>query len=103
MEEERLEAMKPPFSKIFILAFCILLFSVGAQNVSLEFKGDENFYFKSAEEMLKSRDIITPRYMGEERFEKPIFFYWLILLAFKGFGVNWFAARVTSIPIPSQG
>ena len=86
-----------PFSKLFILGFSIFLFSFGAQNLSLEFKGDENFYFESAEEMLGTHDVITPRYMGEERFQKPIFFYWLILSAFRIFGVSWFAARLPSI------
>jgi 4-amino-4-deoxy-L-arabinose transferase-like glycosyltransferase len=47
--------------------------------------------------MLKTGDIITPRYKGEERFQKPILFYWLILSSFKVFGVNWLAARLPSI------
>lgn len=84
-------------TKAFLLIFCIFLFSFAAQNISLEFKGDENFYFESAKGMLRTHDVVTPRYMGETRFQKPIFFYWLILLAFKIFGINWFAARLPSI------
>jgi len=63
----------------------------------MEFKGDENFYFESSRYMLKTKDILTPRYMDEERFQKPILFYWFILLSFKILGVSWFAARLPSI------
>ena len=63
----------------------------------MEFKGDENFYFERAKEMLETGDVVTPRYMGKERFQKPVFFYWLILSSFRIFGVNWFAARLPSI------
>jgi len=35
--------------------------------------------------------------MNEERFQKPILFYWFILISFKIFGANWFAARLPSI------
>ncbi|MEA3305635.1 MAG: glycosyltransferase family 39 protein, partial [Candidatus Omnitrophota bacterium] len=89
--------MKTLLLKLFIFIFCIFLFSFGIQNISSEFKGDENFYFESARQMLETGDVITPRYMGEERFQKPIFFYWFILLSFKIFGVSWFAARLPSI------
>ncbi len=82
---------------LLIFVFCISLFSFGAQSLSLKFKGDENFYFESAKEMLETGDILTPRYMGKERFQKPAFFYWLILLSFKIFGAGWFAARLPSI------
>jgi 4-amino-4-deoxy-L-arabinose transferase-like glycosyltransferase len=63
----------------------------------LGFKGDENFYLESTQEMLETGDLITPRYMGRERFEKPILFYWIILSSFKVFGVSWFTARLPSI------
>jgi len=89
--------MKPPLLKLFIFFFCVFLFSVGAQNSGLQFKGDENFYFESAREMLRTGDLLTPRYMGKERFQKPILFYWLVLLPFKISGVSWYAARLPSI------
>lgn len=82
---------------LFILIFCVSLFSFGARDLSLEFKGDENFYFESAKGMLETQDLVTPRYMGEERFQKPILFYWLILSSFRVFGVSWLAARLPSI------
>ncbi len=95
--------MKVLLLKPVIFIFCIFLFSFGTRNLSLEFKGDENFYFESAKEMLETGDLLTPRYMGKERFQKPAFFYWLILLSFRIFGVNWFAARLPSIIFGALG
>ncbi|MBN1872559.1 MAG: glycosyltransferase family 39 protein [Candidatus Omnitrophica bacterium] len=89
--------MKTMTYVVSILIFSLTLFSFGAGRLSLEFKGDENFYFESAKEMLETSDLVTPRYMGVERFQKPILFYWLVLLSFKIFGVNWFSARLVSI------
>ncbi len=89
--------MKISALNLTIFIFCIFLFSFGTQNLSLEFKGDENLYFESAKEMLESGDIITPRYMGKARFQKPVLFYWLIIIFYKIFGVSWFAARLPSV------
>lgn len=61
-----------------------------------EFRDDEVFYYKSTNEMLQSGDILSPKYFGEDRFQKPILFYWLILLSYKLFGVSWFSARLVS-------
>ena len=83
--------------KIAIIFYCISLFSFGAWKAGMEFKGDENFYFESSRNMVETGDIITPRYMNEERFQKPILFYWFIVLAFKIFGMNWLAARMPSV------
>src|SRR3989338_8163086 len=89
--------MKNFYIKIGILLYCILLFSSGAFKAGMEILGGENFYFESSRNMQETGDIITPRYMDEERFQKPILFYWFILFAFKIFGVNWFAARMPAI------
>jgi len=82
--------------KLFLIFFCVFLFSFGAGRLSLEYKGDENFYFRSAEDMLERGDLITPQYLGKNRFEKPILFYWLVAASFKILGVGWFSARFVS-------
>ncbi len=46
--------------------------------------------------MVASGDWITPTYNGENRFDKPILFYWLMAIPFKIFGVNEFSARFPS-------
>lgn len=82
---------------IIIIIFCVILFSFKAGDISSQFTGDENFYFKSSENMLRSGDWLTPRYYGKARFQKPILYYWLVLVFFKIFGINWYAARFPSI------
>ncbi len=53
----------------------------------------ENCYALTAKEMLAAGDYFSPRIYGDYWYDKPIFFYWEIILAYKIFGVNEFAAR----------
>ena len=57
---------------------------------------DEGVYAASTQEMVETGDLITPHYNGINRYDKPIFFYWMIALAYALFGVNEFAARFFS-------
>ena len=63
----------------------------------LEYRDDEIFYFKSTQEMLQNGNILSPTYFGEDRFQKPILYYWMVLLSYKIFGVNWFGARLVAV------
>jgi len=83
---------------------CLLLFLLGAfvftRGLSihgLEYRDDEIFYFTSTQEMLQTGDVLSPTYFGEDRFQKPILYYWLVLLSYKIFGVNWFGARFVAV------
>ena len=58
---------------------------------------DEDFYIQSAKTMLETGDYLTPVYHDEKRFAKPIFFYWLVALSYKVFGVNLVSARLFSV------
>lgn len=53
----------------------------------------ENCYALTAKEMLEAGDYFSPRIYGNFWYDKPIFFYWEIMLAYKIFGVNEFALR----------
>jgi len=60
------------------------------------FDADEPAFAEAAREMLLSGDWITSHFNFQPRFDKPILFYWLIGLAYKGFGIGEFAARFWS-------
>jgi hypothetical protein len=47
-------------------------------------------------EMLARGDWVTPHFNGQPRFDKPILFYWLILLSYRVFGITEFAVRFWS-------
>ena len=53
----------------------------------------ENCYALTAKEMLQAGDYFSPRIYGNFWYDKPIFFYWELLLACGIFGVNEFALR----------
>jgi 4-amino-4-deoxy-L-arabinose transferase-like glycosyltransferase len=55
---------------------------------------DEAFYAEAGREMLGSGDWTTPRYNFHDRFQKPVFFYWLVASAYAATGVSEAAARV---------
>ena len=57
---------------------------------------DEPRYAESAREMMESHNWLIPHFNHEERLNKPILFYWLIISAYKIFGINEFAARFWS-------
>ncbi len=69
------------------------LFRLGAPRL---FDVDEAVFSEATREMVISRDWITPTYNGENRYDKPILFYWLMAASYKVFGINEFGARFPS-------
>jgi 4-amino-4-deoxy-L-arabinose transferase-like glycosyltransferase len=55
---------------------------------------DEPRYAQVAREMLVHGDLITPTLGGHTWFEKPALLYWMMIAAFKVFGVNEWSARL---------
>lgn len=51
-------------------------------------------YAETAKEMLLSGDWFSPRIYGNYWYDKPAFFYWQLLAAFKIFGIHDFSARL---------
>ncbi len=82
-------------SLILLVLFCAYLFLFGLGKMAL-LDPDEPFYAETAREMLNRSEWLTPRIFGEPQFEKPPLYYWLVILSFKVFGVNEFAARFPS-------
>lgn len=88
-----------PNAKILIVLFAaaVLLYSRGLGTHGVEYRDDEVFYYKSTQEMMQTGDYLSPKYFGENRFQKPILFYWLIILSYHFFGPTWFAARAVAV------
>ncbi|MBN1870470.1 MAG: glycosyltransferase family 39 protein [Candidatus Omnitrophica bacterium] len=82
---------------IFLFFLSLVVFSRGLSIHGLEYRDDEIFYFQSTQEMVATGDIFSPKYFGENRFQKPILYYWMVLVAYKIFGVNWPAARSVAV------
>ncbi|HWQ68521.1 MAG TPA: glycosyltransferase family 39 protein, partial [Patescibacteria group bacterium] len=80
---------------ILLIGASLLLFFYRLDSLFL-FDADEPAYAEAAKEMLISGDWITPHFNFQPRFDKPILFYWLIALAYKGFGIGEYAARFWS-------
>ena len=75
-----------------LLALCFVLFFLGNWLISVT-DPTECCYTLTAKEMLEAGDYFSPRIYGDYWYDKPIFFYWELILAYKIFGVNEFASR----------
>ena len=70
-----------------------LFYQLGA---AVLFEPDEGRNAEKAREILVLRDWLTPHENFHPVLDKPMFFYWLIALAYKCFGVSEWAARLPS-------
>ncbi|MEM0952085.1 MAG: glycosyltransferase family 39 protein [Cyanobacteria bacterium P01_H01_bin.74] len=84
------------WSDLLILVLVCGIFFFWQLGNSPLFDLDEPRYAEAAREMLENGNWITPYFNYELRFDKPIFFYWLIALSYQWFGVTEFAARFFS-------
>ena len=81
------------FIPLIILAVFLSFFNLGSFTL---FDVDEAVFSTATKEMIESGDWITPTYNRENRYDKPILFYWLMATSYKIFGVNEFGARFPS-------
>ena len=75
---------------LFIVA--LILFFLGGWLIPIT-DPTECAYTLTAKEMLAAGDWLSPRIYGNFWYDKPIMFYWELLVAYKIFGVNEFASR----------
>ena len=76
---------------LFFAIVAVYLYGLG----SLPLLGpDEPRYAQVAREMFLKGDLVTPTLGGHTWFEKPALLYWLMIAAYKLFGVNEFSARL---------
>jgi len=78
-----------------VTALCLVTFFAGLGRSAIG-DADEAFYAQSAREMVEQGDWVTPHYNYEYRFQKPVFFYWMVAVAYSAAGVSETAARFPS-------
>ena len=84
--------------KFLNLAFPIVLayiFFYGIGSYGLLAK-DEPRYAGCALEMIENNNWIVPQFNFEDRFDKPVLFYWLVVASYKLFGISSFSSRFPS-------
>lgn len=85
--------MTEKINVLILVACCLFLYFIGCTSINLT-DPDEVFYSGTAKEMLANNSILTPLIFGKPQFEKPPLFYWLLMVSFKVFDINTFAARL---------
>ena len=80
---------------VVLVLFSAAIFLIGLGRMPLT-DPDEVFFAETCREMLERGEWLTPYIFGKPQFEKPPFYYWLVLFGFKTFGINEFAARIGS-------
>jgi len=81
--------------RVYLLLFVIIIVFYFYGLGKLPLLGpDEPRYAQVAREMFLNRDLITPTLGGHTWFEKPALLYWMIVAAFKVFGVSEWSARL---------
>jgi 4-amino-4-deoxy-L-arabinose transferase-like glycosyltransferase len=76
-----------------IITIFLSFFRLGSVTL---FDVDEAVFSEATREMVESGNWLTPTYNGENRFDKPILFYWIMAFSYKLFGINEFGARFPS-------
>ena len=85
--------MHRPVLSLVLLSVLTSFLGLGRQAIT---DSDEAFYAESAREMVESGDWITPRFNYEDRWQKPVLYYWLTAATYLVTGPGEAAARVWS-------
>jgi 4-amino-4-deoxy-L-arabinose transferase-like glycosyltransferase len=78
---------------LLLLSSLTFVLGLGRQAIT---DSDEAFYAEAAREMVEGNDWLTPHFNYEERWQKPILYYWLAAAGFAGTDVSEFMARFGS-------
>jgi 4-amino-4-deoxy-L-arabinose transferase-like glycosyltransferase len=89
---QRLQSLPVRRTTLLLILLGWIAFFAGLGRPAIS-DSDEAFYAEAGREMLDSGDWTTPHYNFQHRFQKPIFFYWLVAVAYRAAGVSEAAAR----------
>ena len=78
---------------LLLLSSLTFLLGLGIQAIT---DSDEAFYAEAGREMVEGNDWLTPHFNYEERWPKPILYYWFTAAAFAGTDTTEFMARFAS-------
>ncbi|HXR43660.1 MAG TPA: glycosyltransferase family 39 protein [Pseudolysinimonas sp.] len=85
--------MRRPVLTLLLLAFVTFGVGLGRQAIT---EADEAYYAEASREMAASGDWITPRFNFENRWQKPVLYYWLTAATYQVAGPGEGAARLWS-------
>jgi 4-amino-4-deoxy-L-arabinose transferase-like glycosyltransferase len=78
---------------LLLLGFFTFFVGLGSQAIT---DADEAYYAEASREMVESGDWLTPRFNYENRWQKPVLYYWLTSATYLVTGPTEFAARLWS-------
>lgn len=78
-----------------LLLLCVVTFFLGLGSQGIT-DSDEAYYAEASREMVVSGDWLTPRFNYENRWQKPVLYYWLTAAVYRVTGPTEFAARFWS-------
>ena len=76
---------------LLLLCFFTFFLGLGGQAIT---DADEAYYAEASREMVESGDWLTPRFNYQNRWEKPVLYYWLTSATYLITGPTEFSARV---------
>lgn len=79
--------------QLFLVFFVSIFFLVLPNGFYHTVDRDEPKYLEAAREMMIRKDLVTPWFNCQPRFDKPVFTYWLVIAGYTLFGVNEFGGR----------
>ena len=82
--------MRRPVLVLALISSFTFFLGVGRPAIS---DSDEGFYAEAAREMVAGGDWLTPHFNYEERWQKPVLYYWLTAATFVATGSSEWAAR----------
>ncbi|MFQ5561385.1 MAG: ArnT family glycosyltransferase, partial [Nitrospinota bacterium] len=82
---------------LLLTLFASFVLGSGIWSSGVITQGDESDYIRSAQEMYRSGDLLTPTLRDEARFTKPPLLYWLLVISYKIFGISLFSSRLPSV------
>ena len=85
--------MRSAVATLVLLSSLTFFLGLGRQAIT---DSDEGFYAEAAREMVEGGDWLTPHFNYEDRWQKPILYYWLTAATFLVAGENEAAARLWS-------